>query len=70
MNYFVCIANAKIVIEKDSEWQFFMERHSKGEFHVLVKELKQFDHEFFFKNIATWHLDFSQQCLTMFFNFF
>ena len=26
-----------------------MERHSKGEFHVLVKELKLFDHEFFFK---------------------
>ena len=29
--------------------QIFMERHSKGEFHVLVKELKLFDHEFFFK---------------------
>ena len=26
-----------------------MERHSKREFHVLVKELKLFDHEFFFK---------------------
>ena len=27
-------------------WQIFMERHLKGEFHVLVKELKLFDHEF------------------------
>ena len=27
----------------------FMEGHSKGEFHVLVKELKLFDHDFFFK---------------------
>ena len=45
-------------------WQFFMERHPKGEFHVLVKEL--FDHEFFFKHIATGHFDFSQQCLTVF----
>ena len=26
-----------------------MGRHSKREFHVLVKELKLFDHEFFFK---------------------
>ena len=29
-----------------------MERHSKGEFHVLVKELKLFDHEFFFKKFC------------------
>ena len=43
-----------------------MERHSKGEFHVLVKELKLFDHEFFFKRIATGHFDFSQRCFTVF----
>ena len=42
------------------------ERQSKGEFHVLVKELKLFDHEFFFKHIATQHVDFSQRCLTVF----
>ena len=36
----------------------FMERHSKGEFHVLVKEIKLFHHEFFFKHTATWHIDF------------
>ena len=35
-----------------------MERHSKGEFHVLIKELKLFHHEFFFKHIATRHFDF------------
>ena len=35
------------------EWKIFMERHSKEEFHVLVKKLRLFDHEFFFKNIAT-----------------
>ena len=29
-----------------------MERHSKGEFHVLVKELKLFDHEFFFRQFC------------------
>ena len=28
-----------------------MERYSKGEFHVLVKKLKLFDHEFFLKHI-------------------
>ena len=33
-------------------WQIFMERYSKGEFHVLVKELKLFDHESFFKHIV------------------
>ena len=43
----------------------FEERQSKGEFHVLVKELKLFDHEFFFKDIATQHFDFSQRCLTV-----
>ena len=32
--------------------QIFMERHSKGEFHVLVEELKLFYQEFFFKNIV------------------
>ena len=26
--------------------QIFLERHSKGEFHVLVKQLRLFDHEF------------------------
>ena len=38
-------------IKKKRFWvrQIFMERHSKGEFHVFVKELKLFDHEFFFK---------------------
>ena len=25
-----------------------MKRHSNGEFHTLIKELEQFDHEFFF----------------------
>ena len=47
-------------------WQIFMERHLKGEFHVLVKELKLFDHEFFFNHIATRHFDFSQRCFTVF----
>ena len=37
-----------------------MERHSKGEFHVLVKELKLFDHKFFLKYIAIFHSDASQ----------
>ena len=46
--------------------EMFEERQSKGEFHVLVKELKLFDHEFFFKHIATQHVDFSQRCLTVF----
>ena len=43
-----------------------MEKHSKGEFHVLVKKLKPFDREFFFKHIATRHFDFSQRCFTVF----
>ena len=46
--------------------EMFEERQSKGEFHVLVKELKLFDHEFFFKHIATQHVNFSQRCLTVF----
>ena len=29
-----------------------MERHSRGKFHVLVKELKLFDHEFFFRQFC------------------
>ena len=33
-------------------------RHSKWEFHVLVNEMKLFDHEFFFKDIATQHFNF------------
>ena len=44
----------------------FEERKSKGEFHVLVKELKLFDYKFFLKHIATKHADFSQRCLTVF----
>ena len=44
----------------------FEERQSKGELYVLVKELKLFDHEFFFKHIAKKHADFSQRCLTVF----
>ena len=28
-----------------------MKRHSKSEFHLLIKELKQFDHEFFFNHL-------------------
>ena len=36
-------------------WQIFMERHLKGEFHVLNKELKLFDHEFFFKHTSARH---------------
>ena len=46
--------------------QTFMERHSKGEFHVLVKELKVFAREFLFKYIATQHFEFSQGCLAVF----
>ena len=46
--------------------EIFIERQLKGEFHVLGKELKLFDHEFFFKHIATEHFDFSQRCLTVF----
>ena len=38
--------------------QIFMERHSEGEFYVLVNEMKLFDHEFFFKHITTPHFDF------------
>ena len=48
-------------------WQISTERHSKGEFHVLVKALKLFHHEFFFKHIATWHFHFSQWCFTVLF---
>ena len=46
-------------------WQIFMERHSEGGFHVLVNELKLFDHEFFFKHIASRHFDFSQRRFTV-----
>ena len=46
--------------------EMFEERQSKGELYVLVKELKLFDHEFFFKHIATQHFNFSQRCLTVF----
>ena len=44
----------------------FEERQSKGELDVLVKELKLFDHEFFFEHIATQHFYFSQRCLIVF----
>ena len=50
--------------------QIFMERHPKGEFHVLIKKLNLFDEEFFFKHIATRHFEFSQQSLTVFVLFF
>ena len=46
--------------------QIFIDRHSKGEFHVLVEELKLFDHEFFFWHIGTRHFDFSQRCFAVF----
>ena len=39
--------------------QTFMGRHSKGQFHVLVKELKAFAREFLFIYIATQHFEFS-----------
>ena len=42
-------------------WQILMDRYSKGEFHVLLKRLKLFDHELFFKHIATRYFDFSQR---------
>ena len=46
------LLNVKTIVlsEKDfSVRQKFMERNLKREFYVLVKELKLFDHEFFFK---------------------
>ena len=46
-------------------WQIFMDRYSKGKFHVLVKELKLFDHELFFRHIATRYFDFSQRCFSL-----
>ena len=46
--------------------QIFLDRYSKEEFHILVKELKPFDHKFFFSHIATRHFDFSLQCFTVF----
>ena len=41
----------KLKIRKHRVWvrKILTERKSKGEYHVLVKELKLFDHEFFFK---------------------
>ena len=44
-------------------WQIFIE---KKQFSVVIKELKLFDHEFFFKHIATRHFNFSQCCFTVF----
>ena len=48
-----------ILREKDF-WvrQIFMERQSKGQFHVLFNEMKLFNHEFFFKHFVTRHFDF------------
>ena len=34
---------------KDTHTKTLMERHSYKQFQVLIKELKRFDHEFFFK---------------------
>ena len=68
MNYFVCILNAKIKIKRKRFWmrQIFMERHSKGNVLILVKELKLFDHEFSLitlsLDILMFHSDVSQ-CL-------
>ena len=47
-------------------WQVFMGRHSKENFHLLVKELKLFYYEFFFKQIATRNVDFSQRYFRVF----
>ena len=43
--HFECKSNN---IEKKRFWvrHIFMKRHSKRQFHVLVKKLKLFDHEF------------------------
>ena len=41
-------------------WLIFIDRYSKGKFHVLIKELRLFDHKFLFKHIATQHFDFSK----------
>ena len=46
-------------------WQILW-KDTQGEFHILVKELKLFYHEFFFKHIDAQHFDCSQQCLTVF----
>ena len=49
----------------------FIERHGKGEVHVLVEKGKLFDHEFYLKHIiATRYFDFSLQRLTVFGLFF
>ena len=42
--------------------KIFMERQSKGEIHVLVKELKLFDHELILKHIAISILIFHSVC--------
>ena len=51
-------------IKRKTFWvqEIFMERHSKGEFHVLFKDMKLFHYEYFFKHIA--------QHLTVIFFFF
>ena len=50
MNYFLLNFKHKNNIKRQKLWvqEIFMDRHSKGEFHILVKKLKLFDHEFFF----------------------
>ena len=55
--YFEC-KNNNIKRKRFLVQQIFMETHLKGKFHVFVKELKLFDHEFFFKDIANQHFDF------------
>ena len=65
--------NAKIIILTEKDFAcgtFLWKRHSKGKFHVLFKELKLFDYEFFFKHIAIRHFDFSQRYFTVFILFF
>lgn len=53
MNYFICILNKRkitILREKILDAANFYARTL--DFHVLLKELKLFDHEFFFEHIA------------------
>ena len=49
-----------MVLREKDFWvqQIFMERHSKGDCHVMVNKMKLFDHEFLFKHLVTQHFDF------------
>ena len=38
----------------------FLWKETQKEFHVLIKELKLFDHKYLFKHIATHKFDFPQ----------